>query len=87
MKTAMQELIDEMKEYNIILVKEGIEPNPLINMLKHKAEKLLKKEKEQIMNAYCDGAKGGANGNKGQHENGWVSIQMRNKYYNETYNN
>jgi hypothetical protein len=46
----------------------------------------LEKEKEQIMNAYCDGAKGGANGTKGQHENGWVSIQMRNKYYNQTYN-
>jgi hypothetical protein len=46
----------------------------------------MEKEKEQIMNAYCDGAKGGANGTKGQHENGWVSIQMRNKYYNQTYN-
>ena len=51
-------------------------------VLKHAKEK----EKEQIMNAYCDGAKGGANGTKGQHENGWVSIQMRNKYYNQTYN-
>jgi hypothetical protein len=38
------------------------------------------------MNAYCDGAKGGANGDKGQHENGWVSIQTRKKYYNQTYN-
>jgi len=46
----------------------------------------MEKEKEQIMNAYCDGAKGVANGTKGQHENGWVSIQMRNKYYNQTYN-
>jgi hypothetical protein len=43
-------------------------------------------EKEQIMKAYCDGAKGGANGNKGQHENGWVSIQMKENYYNQTYN-
>jgi len=43
-------------------------------------------EKEQIMNAYCDGAKGGANGTKGQHEFGWVSIHTRKKYYNQTYN-
>ncbi len=46
----------------------------------------LEKEKEQIMNAYCDGAKGGANGTKGQHEFGWVSIHTRKKYYNQTYN-
>ena len=44
------------------------------------------KEKEQIMNAYADGAKGGANGTKGQHEFGWVSIQTKEKYYNQTYN-
>ena len=48
-------------------------------------EQAKKMEKEQIMNAYCDGAKGGANGNKGQHKNGWVSIQMKEKYYNQTY--
>jgi len=46
----------------------------------------MEKEKEQIMNAYCDGAKGGANGTKGQHENGRVSIYTREKYYNQTYN-
>jgi len=43
-------------------------------------------EKEQIMNAYCDGAKGGANGNKGQHDFGWVSRYTRKKYYNQKYN-
>ena len=43
-------------------------------------------EKEQIMNAYSDGAKGGANGTKGQHESGWVSIQTKEKYYKQTYN-
>ncbi len=43
------------------------------------------KEKKQIMNAYCDGAKGGANGTKGQHEFGWVSRHTRKKYYNQTY--
>jgi hypothetical protein len=46
----------------------------------------MEKEKEQIMNAYCDGAKGGANGTKGQHEFGWVSRHTRKKYYNQTYN-
>jgi hypothetical protein len=51
MKTAMQEFLDYMKEYNIILVKEGIEPNLLIKMLQHKAEKLLEEEKQQIINA------------------------------------
>jgi hypothetical protein len=45
------------------------------------AEYLLKLEKEQIMNAYSDGAKGGANGIKGQHKNGWVSINTKEKYY------
>ena len=77
MKTAMQELIEYLEsryfEYEI-------------SSILLKSKELLEKEKEQIMNAYCDGAKGGANGNKGQHENGWVSIQMRNKYFNQTYN-
>lgn len=80
MKTAMQELIEHiqvnatkfslMNTYNIL---KEIEP-------------YIEKEKEQIMNAYSDGAKGGANGTKGQHENGWVSTQMKENYYNQTYN-
>jgi hypothetical protein len=78
MKTAMQELLDELKEYQL----EFNIPIEVIDM----CESQLNVEKEQIMNAYCDGAKGGANGTKGQHENGWVSIQMRNKYYNQKYN-
>lgn len=41
--------------------------------------------KQEIENAYSDGAKGGANGGKGQHKDGWVSIQMKEKYYNETF--
>ncbi len=49
-------------------------------------ERALIEEKEQIMNAYCDGAKGGANGTNGQHEFGLVSIQSREQYYNQTYN-
>ena len=42
--------------------------------------------KQEIMEAYSDGAKGGANDGKGQHKNGWVSIQMKEQYYNETFN-
>jgi len=78
MKTAMQQLMDLMSEQPFTF---GNAINLVI------LNELIEKEKEQIMNAYCDGAKGGANGTKGQHENGWVSIQMRNKYYNQTYNN
>ena len=73
----MQELIDYAHELDFggwedIFIQKGTE--------------LLDLEKEQIMNAYSDGAKGGANGTKGQHEFGWVSIHTRNKYYNEKYN-
>jgi len=80
MKTAMQEtaidwLVNQLYDVRYLTPYQK-------TVLKHAKEK----EKEQIMNAYCDGAKGGANGTKGQHENGWVSIQMRNKYYNQTYN-
>jgi hypothetical protein len=81
MKTAMQVAIEHFKNINYDLVNVPIKNVP------HILEQFLEKEKEQIMNAYCDGAKGGANGTKGQHENGWVSIQMRNKYFNQTYNN
>jgi hypothetical protein len=75
MKTAMQELIDEMKEYNMILVKEAIEPSPLIQMLQHKAGKLLEKEKEQIADAFRNGSTSSMLG--GGH---WT------QYYNQTYN-
>jgi len=81
MKTVMQVAIEHFKNINYDLVNVPIKNVP------HILEQFLEKEKEQIMDAYCDGAKGGANGTKGQHENGWVSIQMRNKYFNQTYNN
>jgi hypothetical protein len=74
MKTAMQEFLDYMKEYNMILVKEGIEPNLLIKMLQHKAEKLLEQEKEQIIDAYY----GNIDGVYGYREAG-------EEYYNQTY--
>jgi hypothetical protein len=82
MKTAMQELEEKLKD-NL----KQIVLNADYELMDKLFIQGLEKEKEQIMDAYCDGAKGGANGNKGQHENGWVSIQMRNKYYNQTYNN
>jgi len=72
----MQELIDEIKEAVPYFKMDIYQPN---------FNKALEKEKEQIMNAYSDGAKGGANGTKGQHESGWVSIQTKEKYYNQTY--
>jgi hypothetical protein len=88
MKTAMQELIDDLKE----LKKDSKERNQDssfdigMTFAIARAELRLEKEKEQIMDAYCDGAKGGANGTKGQHEFGWVSRHTRKKYYNQTYN-
>jgi hypothetical protein len=88
MKTAMQELIERLSKTEKQLEKENnLVMSSALYAAKNMALEALEKEKEQIMDAYCDGAKGGANGIKGQHENGWVSIQMRNKYYNQTYNN
>ena len=75
----MQELIEWYQREHFVKTTFYIQ-------LLNKFEELLEKEKEQIMNAYCDGAKGGANGTKGQHEFGWVSRHTRNKYYNQTYN-
>ena len=68
----MQELIDEMNEMLI-------DGNGSIYVLKEQARKLLKKEKEQIVNAW---------------ENGWENDSVRDdevesaatKYYNETFN-
>jgi hypothetical protein len=80
MKTAMQEFLDYMKEYNIILVKEGIEPNLLIKMLQHKAEKLLEQEKEQIIDAYDNGMHDVDNKYYNIIQNGGET------YYNQTYN-
>ena len=74
MKTAMQDFIEQL-ENNKHLESDWEDFK----------NKLLEKEKEQIINAYSDGAKGGANGTKGQHESGWVSIQTKEKYYNQTY--
>jgi hypothetical protein len=88
MKTAMQLMLEDLElRYKVLSNAEMLQACGAIEGTIDYAKSLIIKEKEQIMNAYCDGAKGGANGTKGQHENGWVSIQMRNKYYNQTYNN
>jgi hypothetical protein len=88
MKTAMQLMLEDLElRYKVLSNAEMLQACGAIEGTIDYAKSLIIKEKEQIMDAYCDGAKGGANGNKGQHENGWVSIQMRNKYYNQTYNN
>ena len=88
MKTAMQLMLEDLElRYKVLSNAEMLQACGAIEGTIEYAKSLIIKEKEQIMDAYCDGAKGGANGNKGQHENGWVSIQMRNKYFNQTYNN
>ena len=60
MKTAMQELIFELKL---------IEAYPMITLVLRMANDLLEKEKEQIIEAYCEG-------------NNDISAE---KYYNQTY--
>jgi hypothetical protein len=66
----------------MILVKEGIQPNPLIHMFQHKAKKLLEKEKEQIVKAFNDGMSEVTNEQYGK-----LDYDMdEEKYYNKTYN-
>jgi hypothetical protein len=77
MKTAMEQALARIE------LLYGMKPDAIHwEMFKNDC---MEKEKEQIMNAYSDGAKGGANGTKGQHEFGFVSIQIKEEYYNQTY--
>jgi len=88
MKTAMQMMLDDLISKREVY--ENAKMYQCVATLETSielAEYLLEKEKEQIMDAYCDGAKGGANGTKGQHENGWVSVYSREKYYKQKYKN
>ena len=64
MKTAMQELIEWIENGN----------ETSFYVLRDKAKKLLKKEKEQIMNAVSYGC------------SDWGSSKDEEKYYNQTYN-
>ena len=69
MKTAMQELIDEL-DLSKIVEKHNF------FMVKYIIEQCLEKEKEQIIDSYCDGFKEGSEGNR----------IMSEEYFNETYN-
>jgi len=87
MKTAMELMLEDLElRYKVLYNAQMLQACGAIEGTIDYAKSLIIKEKEQIMNAYCDGAKGGANGTKGQHEFGWVSIHTRKKYYNQTYN-
>jgi hypothetical protein len=66
MQTAMQQLITELKH---------VEEWPMISGITKRAEKLLEKEKEQIIDAYY----GNIDGVFGYREAG-------EEYYNQTYN-
>jgi hypothetical protein len=74
-----QTAVDWLEEQMPIVFK-----NLTIN--KHLFEQAKEMHKQEIMNAYYDGAIGAANGGKGQHESGWVSVQMKEKYYKQTFN-
>ncbi len=64
----MQELIDEMNEMLI-------DGNGSIYVLREQARRLLKNEKEQIMDAYDAGWSDGVH-----------SIDLNDEYYSETFN-
>jgi hypothetical protein len=71
MKTAMQELIDEMTKY--LDLHESPEVKEVLRILKASAiRKYWKKEKEQIVNAYLEGLEG--------------PYIRADEYYNQTYN-
>jgi hypothetical protein len=73
MKTAMQELIDEMDIIKGQLWQEGLkDKSTMISDMIKKAVDKLEKEKEQICNAYTDGLEGP-----------YVGAEQ---HYNETYN-
>lgn len=72
MKTAMQELIDEMT----YMLTEG---ERSIYALREKARKLLEKEKQQIMDAWVDGDNSDCLSEQD-------SSDFAERYYNETFN-
>ena len=71
MKTAMQELIDELKL---------IEAYPMSPLVLRMANDLLEKEKEQIMEAYRQGLQDYTKHDEGE-------VIRKEQYYNETYKN
>jgi len=81
MKTAMQELITEMKY---------LETYPMTSFVIKLATRLLEKEKEQILNARLNGFMISAEGWNGEYpEMKYTEVirEIKNEeYYNETYN-
>ena len=72
MKTAMQELIEQLNELEAKLTSlEDAMYRGGVRNAKRLAEELLKKEKEQIMDAY---------------EVSHISMMTAEQYYNETFN-
>ena len=69
MKTAMQELIDKLDKTLVKSIFERLEKDDIFN-------KALQKEKEQIIDAYCEGFKEGSEGNR----------IMPEEYYYDLYN-
>jgi hypothetical protein len=76
-QTAVDWLIDQLEKYELY--------SKISFQCLKEIEQAKQMEKQEIIEAYSDGAKGGANDGKGQHKNGWVSIQMKEQYYNETF--
>jgi hypothetical protein len=76
MKTAMQELIDEMDIIKGQLWQEGLkDKSTMISDMIKKAVDKLEKEKEQIMDSYLQGS----------FDDG-PNITNSEQYYNQTYN-
>ena len=69
MKTAIQELIDDIEKY--IKVEW-----PMNKSIRNSINEALEKEKEQIIDAYCEGFKEGSEGNRIKSE----------EYYYDLYN-
>ena len=94
MKTAIQELIEELKK-RIHLIREAYKPlnhlvgvnnlrDIMIDQINHDiylASSMLEKEKEQIVNAYKEGCFDG-----GFFDEKWDEVRAK-EYYNETYTN
>ena len=77
----------EIKESSIEWLMVKIHTTDWVNNTRQQKLEIFEQAKEmhkqEIIDAYSDGAKGGANDGKGQHKDGWVSIQMKEKYYKE----
>ena len=80
MKTPMQELIEWMSKVIVALPDESVGTRNQMIIGKMKAESLLEKEKEVIMDAYGVGSNTEWDGDPN-----WMLVEKRD-YYNETFN-